>query len=91
MCLYKLWIHCTFDVTKVQHSCVIIYLHVVHFHSTVLNVYFYTYEGISMCLYKLQVHSTFDVTKVEHGCVIDEVFDIVHLHFTVIDVYYLHL
>ena len=23
MCLYKLQVHCTFDVTKVEHSCVI--------------------------------------------------------------------
>ena len=23
MCLYKLHVHCTFDVTKVEHSCVI--------------------------------------------------------------------
>ena len=23
MCLYKLQAHCTFDVTKVEHSCVI--------------------------------------------------------------------
>ena len=40
MCLYKLQVHCTFDVTKVEHSCVIDmkYLHVVHFHSTVLDV-----------------------------------------------------
>ena len=41
MCLYKLQVHCTFDVTKVEHSCVIDeYLHVVHFHSTVLDVYY---------------------------------------------------
>ena len=39
MCLYKLQVHCTFDVTKVEHSCVIDeVLHVVHFHSTVLDV-----------------------------------------------------
>ena len=23
MCLYKLQVHCTFEVTKVEHSCVI--------------------------------------------------------------------
>ena len=23
MCLYKLQVHCTFDVTKVEHGCVI--------------------------------------------------------------------
>ena len=23
MCLYKLQVHCTFDVTEVEHSCVI--------------------------------------------------------------------
>ena len=23
MCLYKLQVHCTFDVTKVEHNCVI--------------------------------------------------------------------
>ena len=23
MCLYKFQVHCTFDVTKVEHSCVI--------------------------------------------------------------------
>ena len=41
MCLYKLQDHCTFDVTKVEHSCVIDeVLHVVHFHSTVLDVYY---------------------------------------------------
>ena len=41
MCLYKLQVHCTFDVTKVEHSCVIgEVLHVVHFHSTVLDVYY---------------------------------------------------
>ena len=41
MCLYKLQVHCTFDVTKVEHSCVIDeVLHVVHFHSTVLDVYY---------------------------------------------------
>ena len=40
MCLYKLQVHCTFDVTKVELSCVIDeVLHVVHFHSTVLDVY----------------------------------------------------
>ena len=39
MCLYKLQVHCTFDVTKVEHSCVIDeVLHVVHFYSTVLDV-----------------------------------------------------
>ena len=41
MCLYKLQVHCTFDVTKVELSCVIDeVLHVVHFHSTVLDVYY---------------------------------------------------
>ena len=41
MCLYKLQVHCTFDVTKVEHICVIDeVLHVVHFHSTVLDVYY---------------------------------------------------
>ena len=39
MCLYKLQVHCTFDVTKVEHSCVIDEVHVVHFHSTALDVY----------------------------------------------------
>ena len=40
MCLYKLQVHCTFDVTKVEHSYVIDgVLHVVHFHTTVLDVY----------------------------------------------------
>ena len=41
MCLYKLQVHCTFDVTKVELSCVIDeVLHVVHFHSTVLDDYY---------------------------------------------------
>ena len=40
MCLYKLQVHCTYDVTKVETSCVIDeVLHVVHFYSTVLDVY----------------------------------------------------
>ena len=41
MYFYKLQDHCTFDVTKVEHSCVIDQvMHVVHFHSTVLDVYY---------------------------------------------------
>ena len=40
MCLYKLQVQCTFDVTKVEHSCVIDeVLHVVHFNYTALDVY----------------------------------------------------
>ena len=41
MCLYKLQVHCsTYDVTKVETSCVIDeVLHVVHNYSTVLDVY----------------------------------------------------
>ena len=50
------------------------YLHVVHFHSTVLDVVFFTYESNTMYLQTLKVHSNIDVTKVEHSCVIDEVF-----------------
>ena len=40
MCLYKLQVHCTFDVTKVEHSCVIdkVFARCSH-HSTVLDVY----------------------------------------------------
>ena len=39
MCLYKLQVHCTFDVTKVEHSCVIDEVFArCSFHSTVLNV-----------------------------------------------------
>ena len=41
MYFYKLQDHCTIDVTKVEHSCVIDQvMHVVHFHSTVLDVYY---------------------------------------------------
>ena len=68
-----------------------IYLHVVHFHFTALDVYFYTYEGITMFFYELQVICTIDVTKVEDSCGRNEVLKIVHFHSTVIDVYYLHL
>ena len=50
------------------------YLHVVHFHSTVLDVVFFTYESNTMYLQTLKVHSNIDVTKVEISCVIDEVF-----------------
>ena len=40
MCLYKLQVHWTYDVTKVETSCVIDeVLQVVHFYSTVLDVY----------------------------------------------------
>ena len=41
MCLYKLQVHCTFDVTKVEHSCEIdeVFSHC-YFHSTVLDVYY---------------------------------------------------
>ena len=39
LCILK--VHCTIDITKVEHSCVIDeVLHVVHFHSTVLDVYY---------------------------------------------------
>ena len=39
MCLYKLQVHCTFDVTKVEHSCVIDEVFVrFQFHSTVQDV-----------------------------------------------------
>ena len=39
MCLYKLQVHSTFDVTKVEHSCVIDeVLHVVHFNFLGLDV-----------------------------------------------------
>ena len=65
-----------------------IYLHVVHFHSTVLDVYFYTYESTTMYFYKLQVHCTFDVTKVEHSCELIEVLHIAHFHSSVLDVFY---
>ena len=50
------------------------YLHVVHFHSTVLDVVFFTYESNTMYLQTIKVHSNIDVTKVEISCVIDEVF-----------------
>ena len=63
MRLYKLQVHCTFDVTKVEHSCVIDeVLHVVHFNSTVLDVCYYTYESNTMYLHTLKVHSNIDVT-----------------------------
>ena len=40
MCLNKLKVHCSFDVTKVEISCVIDEVfYVVHFHSTALDVY----------------------------------------------------
>ena len=44
------------------------YLHIAHFHSSVLDVYYYTYESNTMYLYTLKVHCPFDVTKVEHSC-----------------------
>ena len=62
-------------------------LHVVHFHSTVLDVVPYTYESNTMYLHTLKVHSNIDVTKVEHICVIDEVLHVVHFHSTALDVY----
>ena len=40
MYLYTLIVHCTLDITQVEHICEIDEVfHIVHFHSTVLNVY----------------------------------------------------
>ena len=63
MCLYKLQVHRTFDVTKVEHSCVIDEVFArCSLYSTVLDVVTYTYESNTMCLYKLQVHCNIDIT-----------------------------
>ena len=39
--LYTLKVHCTIDITSVEHSCEIDEVfHIVYFHSTVLDVYY---------------------------------------------------
>ena len=44
------------------------YLHVVHFHSTVLDVYYLHLWKQYDVLYTLKVHCNIDITWVEHSC-----------------------
>ena len=64
MCLCKLQVHCTFDVTKVEHSCVIDEVFArcsLSLYSNEMSIT-YTYESNTMYLHTLKVHINIDVT-----------------------------
>ena len=64
MYLYTQKVHCTIDITKVEHSCernegiFTLFIFTLQYWMSIN----YTYESNTMYLYALKVHCNFDIT-----------------------------
>ena len=91
--LHTLKVHCTIDITWVEHSCEIDEVfYIVYFPSIVLDVYYLQlWKQYDLFVHiKSSLYYRYNLSRTHFGRLIRNLY-IVHFHSTVLDVYYLHL